>query len=261
MLRHTIAASICTILLAGTLQPAQAAPTVTLAPDGGSLVLESHGEPLEAAIEALAAKAGFSFRAAGSVDLGVPVEGRFEGPVDDVLNRLLSGYDYLVVRGAGSGGSPGPVRRVVVTYAKAVPGKVTPPPPAVSAKDKEAEKSDVTKLLEQQAVSQAKATKATNAPATGGTAQKGGASAAGGAISGGGAGSASASSGGGSAQGGSAAGGLSQGGSQAAAAINASPQLQEQIRATTAKAQQNLQALVEALRNSACPAGGCQPQQ
>lgn len=265
MFRHSIAASACALMLMAALPAAHARPTVTVAPDSRSVVLESRGDSLQSAIEALAAEAGFSFRAGGSVDLGVPVEGTFQGSLDDVLARLLTGYDYLVVRGAGSAEAPGPVQRVVVTYAKAVPGKVTPPPPAAAGDKDAAEKSDVAKLLEQQAVSQAKAA---NAPASSAATpnasasqQRGGAPAATTAGSGSSArGGTGGSARGGTGQAATGSGGLAQGNAQGAAAITASPQLQEQIRATTAKAQQDLQALVEALRSSACPAGGCQPQ-
>lgn len=120
--------AIALLVLTPFSHPASALERATLSrTDAGAITLKAENSPLNGLMQELARKCGLDLNAPSLSNEGVYLD-LAGGSLEDVLKKLLRGYNYVLIEGDGSGKASltvmGKVQRVELSY---------PPPPAVSA--------------------------------------------------------------------------------------------------------------------------------
>ncbi len=121
-------AAIAFLALTPFSHPAGALERATLfRTDAGVITLKAENSPLNGLMQELARKCGFDLKAPSLSNEGVYLD-LAGGSLEDVLKKLLRGYNYVLINADGSGKGSltvlGKVQRVEISY---------PPPPAVSS--------------------------------------------------------------------------------------------------------------------------------
>lgn len=91
---------------------------VSVSQSDGQWSVEAEGEPLSEILEAIQAEAGFRLVGLDRLIDDNPVTTSFSGSLDDVLARLLDGYDYALVYGE-TPETEGELQRVVLLSGRA----------------------------------------------------------------------------------------------------------------------------------------------